>query len=174
MEGPPIKVSGAVFSSDRQYRYVLRRVWGDGPSRVCFVCLNPSIADEVIDDPTQRRLRKFAQDWGYDGYIMGNIFAYISTDPRSLKVIAEVGNPIGNPPALNDEYLRSMAKVGDLVVAAWGTWGKFWDRGEHVLKMLQEIKPVYHLGLNQDGSPKHPLYLKANSMPRLFIGKPTV
>lgn len=127
-----------------------------------FVGLNPSIADETKNDPTQRRCMRFAYDWGFSGYFMGNIFGLVSTNPDGLKTTAD---PIGLE---TSEYLQSMTRLSDLVVVCWGVHGSLLGRGEHMLKILQAIKLVYHLGLNQDGSPKHPLYLRADTKPSLY------
>jgi hypothetical protein len=51
----------------------------------------------------------------------------------------------------------------DLVIAAWGNHGK--KRGVFVAKEWPEIMC---LARNSDGSPKHPLYLKADLMPAPF------
>lgn len=59
--------STAVFSACRKYRYSLHRTW-DRENRKCmFIGLNPSIADEVVDDPTIRRCIRYAKEWGYGG-----------------------------------------------------------------------------------------------------------
>lgn len=54
---------GAVI--DGVYRYCLWRRVGGSTSRVLFVMLNPSTADEVTDDPTIRRCAGFARRWGF-------------------------------------------------------------------------------------------------------------
>ena len=84
--------SDAKFSKDRIYRYALWRIWDDTLPKLLFIGLNPSTADEINDDPTMRRCIRFSKDLGYGGFIMGNIFAYRSTDPKKLKTI---NNPIG-------------------------------------------------------------------------------
>ena len=66
--------NGAVFSPDRIYRYVLYRVWDEAKPRVMFIGLNPSTADESVDDPTIRRCKRFAADWGYGGANYGKPF----------------------------------------------------------------------------------------------------
>jgi len=121
--------------------------------------LNPSIADELRDDPTQRRCRRFAYEWGYGGYVAGNIFAYVSRDPKKLM---NVGDPVG---IKNDYYLTTMHKASALTVIAWGRFGNLMGRGAAVLNMLEAIKPVMSLGICKNGNPKHPLYLKANLKP---------
>ena len=75
----------AVFSTCRKYRYSLTRSWNLTENYVLFIGLNPSIADETIDDPTLTRCINFAKDWGYSGLIMVNLFAYMSTYPIELK-----------------------------------------------------------------------------------------
>lgn len=155
-----IEGNGAKFSDDRIYRYALWRVWNPSRPRLLFIMLNPSIANEVVDDPTQRRCRRYTREWGYGGYMAGNIFAYVSTEPKKLKI---VGDPIGPE---NDSYLKRMHADCALTVAAWGRWGNLKGRGRAVLKMLQETKSVMSLGTNGDGTPKHPLYLKADLKPR--------
>ena len=66
--------SDAYFSKDRIYRYALWRIWNHNLPKVVFIGLNPSTADEIEDDPTIRRCMSYADNWGYGGYIMGNIF----------------------------------------------------------------------------------------------------
>ena len=151
--------TGAIFSSDRKYRYVLWRIWNSERPKVLFIMLNPSIADEVRDDPTQRRCRRYAQRWGFGGYYVGNIFAIVSTDPRRLK---EVDDPVGTE---NNSYLQKLHTESASTVIAWGTWGNLHGRNIEVLSLLKKIKPVKCLGLCMDGNPKHPLYLKVGLVP---------
>jgi len=35
-----------------------------------FIGLNPSTANEEVDDPTIRRCVNYAKDWGYGGFMM--------------------------------------------------------------------------------------------------------
>ena len=83
----------AIFSDCRKYRYVLSRTWNDKKKTILFIGLNPSTADEKIDDPTIRRCINYAQNWGYGSLLMVNLFAYRATIPTELK---NVKNPIGN------------------------------------------------------------------------------
>ena len=60
-----------IFSPCRRYRYTLWREWTLpieqwDPSRYAvFIGLNPSTADELVNDPTIRRCIDFANRWGY-------------------------------------------------------------------------------------------------------------
>ena len=62
-------LSSAEFSACRQYRYSLSRIWDPLFPAIAFVALNPSTADENVDDATVRRCIGFAKTWKYGGLI---------------------------------------------------------------------------------------------------------
>ena len=92
---------------------------------------------------------------------MTNIFAFRATDPRDMK---NQEDPVGPD---NDKWLLSVYKDAGLVVAAWGTHGSFLDRDRDVMSLLGRLEC---LGVNQDGSPKHPLYLSKKTKLRIYEG----
>ena len=151
-----MEVIGTEFSRDRVYRYTLTRHFTsllDERRRYCmFIGLNPSTADERVNDPTVRRCIDYAQRWGFDALLMTNLFAYRATLPRDMKAAAE---PVG---ADNDLWLVRAARASELIVCAWGRHGRFQNRGKHVVKLLGEFR-LMHFGKNNDGTPKHPLYM---------------
>ena len=69
----------AIISECEQYRYELRRIWQPKKGLVCWVMLNPSIADANIDDPTIRRCIGYTAKWGYGGRVVVNLFALRAT-----------------------------------------------------------------------------------------------
>jgi hypothetical protein len=143
----------ATFSSDGSYRYTLGRNWDESLPILVWVLLNPSTADADIDDQTIRKCMEFARRWGYGGITVVNLFAYRSTNPDALY---EVDEPIG---AENDSTITAACRGRD-VVCGWGTNGGLHQRAAHVLRLLRSIgvEPKC-LHVNDDGSPKHPLYL---------------
>ncbi len=143
----------AILSDDGRYRYSLSREWGTG-GPVVFVGLNPSTADDQVDDPTIRRMMGFARDWGFPGIMVVNLFAVRMTNPASL---VGAPDPIG---PRNDDVLRSIDQVADLVVVCWGNHGTFEERCDEVAKLLP---PAKCFGLTAIGQPKHPLYLAADT-----------
>jgi hypothetical protein len=156
--------SDAQFSPCRTWRYTLTRRWADFGT-VNFIGLNPSTADESNLDPTCRRCVGFAQAWGFGTYVMTNLFAYRSTDPKGLLA---ADDPVGPD---NDVAIRRVAKQSSLVVAAWGVHGAWNDRGVQVAKMLHGIGvAVFCLGVTKAGHPRHPLYLPKNVKPQLYGG----
>ena len=141
----------ASFSSCRTYRYSLSRIWDKQKKFVLFIGLNPSTADEEVDDPTIRRCSGYAQKWGYGGFIMVNLFAYRTTLPSNLK---KVKYPVGKD---NDKYIVKLSKKADITVAAWGNNGNLYSRDKQILNLVPNLKC---LKVNKSGQPAHPLYLK--------------
>lgn len=142
----------AGISDDGVYRYWLSRRLSMGDRAVLFVGLNPSTADATQDDPTIRRCVGFARQWGFDWLLMGNIYAYRSTDP---KVLPSIDDPVGPE---NHAALTWMSDRAELIVAAWGK-NKLNPPGRWLARAILHHPQVRCLGRNQDGTPKHPLYL---------------
>lgn len=144
---------GAIFSDDRKYRYALWRKWDESKPFIMFIGLNPSTASENMDDPTIRRVKRFAKDWGYGGVYMMNLFAVVSSNP---KVLLTCDNPIGD----NNEYLKKVKLDCKDVLFAWGNFKEAEKRAKEVSDMFPQ---AVCLGLNKNGTPKHPLYISANT-----------
>ena len=147
--------TSAVLSHCRQYRYALTRKWADGPQAL-FVMLNPSTADESVDDPTIGRCIAFAKSWGFGSLSVGNLFALRTPDPGQLM---RHSSPIGDK---NDQWLQRLQETASLTVAAWGNSGRFHNRGAAVAQILS--KP-HTLGLTKLGEPRHPLYVHSATKP---------
>jgi hypothetical protein len=143
----------AVFNADRTHRYLLIRRWAPGGKILTWVMLNPSTADAFTDDPTIGRCIGYATDWGYSAIVVVNLFSLRSSSPAALY---RHDNPVGDR---NDEFLLDVCKPGWLTIAAWGAHGSLHHRAADVVAMLAEAGvELSCLGLNADGSPKHPLY----------------
>ena len=140
----------ATFSSCRKYRYSLSRIWDKKKKYVLFIGLNPSTADEEVDDPTIRRCINYAKNWGYGGFMMVNLFAYRTTLASNLK---KVKYPVGIE---NDQYIVTLSKKADITVAAWGNNGNFYSRDKQVLSLVSNLMC---LKINKSGQSAHPLYL---------------
>lgn len=147
--------SGATFSPDRKYRYALWRQWIQSQPYALFIGLNPSTANEHDDDPTIRRCKRFARDWGYGALCMANLFALRATAPKDM---LSGESPIGTD---NDRWLRDLAKSAGIIVCAWGTNGSHLGRDEYVRNLLADYE-LKCLGVTKHGHPRHPLYVKAS------------
>ncbi|MDP7729528.1 DUF1643 domain-containing protein [Mycobacterium sp. TY813] len=156
--------SGAVISPCGTYQYRLWRRWDHTKPMIGWVMLNPSTADANTDDPTIRRCKGFARDWGFGGIIVRNLFALRSTAPAALDTHPE---PIG---PRNDAELTGCSEQ-NVTVMAWGTFAPR-KRASAVARLLWDIyaqRPgsgrLAVLGWTASHMPRHPLYVPAATQP---------
>ena len=152
--------ASAVISKCGRYRYELWRIWDASGPLLEFVMLNPSTADGSIDDNTIRRCIAFAKAWGYGGIVVRNLYALRATNPEVL--LNYSGDSYG---PRNDEFLGN--HVADCTVVAWGAHAATLSpEAVATIRTLQLCRPqLFCLGTNQNGSPKHPLYVPADRTP---------
>lgn len=154
--------NGAAFSECRKYRYALWRIWDESKPLVMFIGLNPSTADESETDPTITRVINFAKDWGFGGVYMMNLFCYVTSKPEELPIQDEHDNRVA------DIWLQHVKKSCSKIIFAWGNFKVAVKRSVEVIKIFPE---AYALIINKNGSPRHPLYIKANVEPQLYVVK---
>lgn len=152
-----------------RYRYTLTRdltgwYWDDPQGQgidatMCWVMLNPSTADDVLDDQTIRQVMSFTYKARYTRLIVVNLFAARATQPAELLTMDD---PVGPDNHLVVE--RAMTDSAR-VVFAWGAW---YSANDH--KMGRAAPAVENLagrmghrplclGKTKNGSPKHPCRL---------------
>jgi hypothetical protein len=152
--------NGAEFSPCRKYRYALWRIWDESKPLVMFIGLNPSTANEVKTDPTITRVRAFAERWGCGGFYMMNLFALVSPYPKDL---ARSDDPVGD----NDGWLERIAPKCARIIFAWGNFHETKMREDKIIAMFPHAEALI---INQNGSPRHPLYVPGDVEPVKFIG----
>jgi hypothetical protein len=90
---------------------------------------------------------------------MMNCFPFVSTDPKQLYDCS------GS--VLNQGWLLEISKKCHDVVFAWGNFEVVQKLGvDYILSNL--FPNAKALQLNANGSPKHPLYVKADIVPVIF------
>ena len=140
----------AKFSKDKKHRYKLSRHWDLSKSDILFIMLNPSIANENIDDPTIKRLINFTKKFNYGGFFVANLFTYITPYSKTLDTSSGLTK-------LNLKTIKNFVNKAEEVVYAWG----------NSIKEPEELKNLVEnpkcFGRNLNGTPKHPLYLPSNS-----------
>lgn len=162
--------SGAVVSPCGRYRYRLwRRVVSHHAHHVkdriaLFVMLNPSTADGLLDDPTIRRCVGFAAREGCGWLHVVNLYAYRATNPAELALAADPVGPEAG--AALGAALREAVESGGLVIAAWGAHSA--PRTIDLAARFSVLADVYNaqlhcLGTTKNGSPRHPLYVRADA-----------
>jgi hypothetical protein len=145
--------------NSNQYRYILNRTWDKTKPKIAFIGLNPSTADERIDDNTVRKCITVARRDGFGEMTMLNIYAYRSTDPSVLKTHPQ---PTGD---LNDKHIFAECQGASKIVVAWGSHVPD-DRHQSLLKLLDGFT-LWCFAKNKDGKPKHPLYV-SNQAPLIL------
>lgn len=153
--------SSATFSKCKKYRYVLSREWDRKKAKCLFIMLNPSTADEKINDPTIRRCIRFAKDLGFGSLNVVNLFSYRATSPNELKAAQE---PIGK---YTNKHILQEAKKASTIICAWGNHGSFQERNKAVSELLHKYD-LFLLKQSLSGEPAHPLYLKKDLKPQKF------
>lgn len=148
----------AHFSPCGRYRHWLSRRWGKG-GYALWIGMNPSTATAHVDDPTIRREIEFTKRLGLGAYFKANVMDYSATNPRDLIRIAA---PCSKR---NLEEILRLVKGAELVILAYGSIDKRLGNYRADVEALlgQNCAEIWCLGINKDGSPKHPLYVRANA-----------
>lgn len=153
----------AFLSEDRIFRYWLLRIRDTRLPVAVVFGINPSIADEYIDDPTIRKDIRFAARNGCGGLLKLNVGAYRATDPRAWRKAIDPYGPLNTPRHLR-EYTKQFN--AELFVAAWGKNGNF--ARDHCARIQSEFPELMCLGRNSDGTPRHTLLLPYSTPLEVF------
>lgn len=148
----------AIISPCGLYRYRLEREVQTEGKVFAFFGINPSTADASLDDATVRKWRGFTLRNGGRRFIVGNIFAFRSTDPKAL---SKQDDPFG-PEWL--DHMKTIIADADVLVPCWGSLSKMpRDLRGAPAQLLSTLsrsgKPILHFGITSCGQPKHPLML---------------
>lgn len=163
-------MSNAIFSECRRYRYFLRRPIPqdyNGYRSCVFIMLNPSTADEQVDDPTIRRCIGYARSWKCTDLIVVNLFPFRATDPKELAWQPPVPEATEwrNEQAISEAFYRG----GDFV-AAWGANPIAQERAERFMNKWGSGHNIMCLGKTKSGAPRHPLYVPAATQLEAYRG----
>lgn len=152
--------SGAIISDDLHYRYALWRVWNVRKPLLAVIMSNPSTANSSENDNTIEKVIKLATCHGYGGFIVGNLCAYRTPDPKELKGLGGEAFGKHNLQVIND----MLKKTAPVVLCAWGSTAPK-DVVDYALPKIEAMlerrkKKLHCLHINADGNPKHPLYCR--------------
>ena len=154
----------AEISECENYRYSLTREWDKDKGKVLFIMLNPSTACDESNDLTTIRCINYAKRWGYGGITIGNLYPYRAKRPKHLnKWIKEYKYNSKFHKSYNQGRVRTLMASAGLVVCAWGNHQG--EPPEWLIDASKELnKPLHHLELCKDGTPKHPLGNLSNDL----------
>lgn len=150
-------------SENNRSRYILGEK-GENP----LVCIgvNPSTAKPGLLDNTMRVVKSRAIAFGYDSWLMINLYPQRSTDPNNLHKRINLDIHRENLQIIKDV-------VGDNHYDIWAAWGALIDKRPYLKRCLKDIKQtigesskIFTIGNKSlKGHPHHPLYLK-NNLPK--------
>lgn len=138
------------------------------------IAINPSVACAEFDDNTSANVIEFARRAGANGAVMLNVTPQITTYP------SELGTRL-MPDGTDDLQWATLKDALDLrsvhVVAAWGKrqrqLASWTDRVARIRRMAEAANvDLMCLGMNGDGSPRHPSRLAYETPIVPWRGKP--
>lgn len=160
--------AGAIFNPARTHRFRLWREWDPSKARLAWLMANPSTADEAKLDPTLRRCEGFALAWGFGGFEVFNVATFRTPYPDALVEAHREGVDVFERDRRDTEIAAVAPLVGRAVVA-WGAIPLVRDEGPSVARVLALAGvDVVALGRTKDGHPRHPLYMRRDTVPEAW------
>lgn len=147
-------LGSAVFRGDQdQHRIRLER-WWDTPTApfALWIGMNPSGADDQVDDLTVRKECNWTRILGLGRYVKANVGSYRWTESVTLSLKRE---PLVH--ADNLPEIRALAAAAELIVLSVGKPPDvLLSAARSTFRALkQDGRKVRCLGVTQDGWPKH-------------------
>jgi len=141
-----------LFSNEKKCRFSLERIWDSNKKQALVIGINPSFADQKLDDPTVSKLITLCRYNDFGGFILLNLFPFISTQPIALdRTVGLKKNRI---------LLENFVSKSESIICIWGnTLGQMPETYNFL-----NAHNLLCFGTNKNGSPKHPLYLKGDTL----------
>lgn len=145
----------AIFSEDKQHRYLLKKTWDKTKQIVTVITMYPHYDGVLnIDLTTQLIINKVTEKEEYGAVNFVNLYSNIET-PINLKHLKNSNNKH------TDIHLMKAVKEADIVILAWGAYGKkakVEGRVKEVLGMLETSNKKVSILINpQTNEMMHPL-----------------
>nr|WP_298685299.1 DUF1643 domain-containing protein [uncultured Dongia sp.] len=149
----------ATFSDDGDLRWTLTRSFllaANGGKGLMWIGGNPAKAGADSDDMTSMRWDHFTKAWGYSRYLGMNPIPKISSTPDDARAWL-MGGGIEVDAAIehNLSLIEALAPDYDMHVVCWGNIVQNDWLLDRVIKAIN--RPLFCLGTNSDGSPRHPM-----------------
>ncbi len=163
IDGNPTR---ALFSVNRQYRYLLELIWDETLPTLMFIMAHPSTATEMRLDHTLRicrnRAKKHHQNFGGTNFgrvCVTNLFAFVQ---QSTEHYERVNNQTGS---YNERTILDYASLPDTTtVCAWGNGSKgkvderYLPQAMRIKNRLRQAGVTLHYFYEIGGRlPKHPI-----------------
>lgn len=152
--------------NDAEKRFILAK---PGLNNLVCICLNPSTANESKLDATSRNIERIAQQNGFDGWALVNLYPQRATYPIDLHKQKDSKLFKDNIDAI-DAYFLKNAKSTKNVMLAWGNLITSTEEGyleESAFYIYQRLKKhnvnFWSIALTKFNHPIHPAPPSLNS-----------
>ena len=149
----------AVFDSDKNHRFLLRRTWNKDAPMAMVITINPNASTNLIFDcTTQYTMNNIARLGNYGGVTMVNLYSRLTN-----KLDFKNNSPGELNHKDNDEYILKAASEAEVIIIAYGKGIEsnkhITERAAEVIKLLEPHKNKMKLisdGKSMIGA--HPLH----------------
>ena len=146
------------YGKDNRERYTLGET---GAKTLVCIGINPSTATPEKLDNTLTVVKSRALSYGYDSWIMLNVYPQRATDPNKLHKNIHLDSHRKNLEEIEKLFSRGTYDI-------WAAWGTLIKKRKYLVRCLKDIvitigdnAPWYSVGAkSKNGHPHHPLYLK--------------
>lgn len=153
-----------IFDETYNHRFKLICSWDEESPRCLFIMLNPSTADMKECDRTLDKCIKIARNNDFGSLAVVNLFSLRTPEPNVL-----LQSKVKTLPK-NLENVKIAIDEADMIIAAWGEKGAWFNATYPVLKYLEDNnRDIYYLEANRYGFPMHPLFLKGNTSIKKYL-----
>lgn len=167
-----MNINQTILSNCRSYRYILYRKnpLSSSNKSIVFVMINPSTADENINDATIKKCLKIAEHHDCEHIYVVNLIPYRSKDVNEVE---EFINSLSNESLTkmnqdNWNYINGILEQNkdSIIICGWGKYDKVNGTYHQAYQFYQKYKNfnLKCLKVNKDESPKHPLFVKSTSV----------
>lgn len=156
-----ILATEAIFSDDKQHRYLLKKIWDSDKQTVTIITMYPHYEGVLnIDLTTQLVMNKISEMDESGSINFVNLYSNITT-PINIKHLENSHDKH------TDIQIMKAVKESDEVILAWGAYAKKASVESRVNEVLEMLKPhkkkVKRLINPQTNEIIHPLNPKARS-----------
>ena len=147
-------------NNDIKKRFLLGK---SGEKELLAIGLNPSIANESSLDPTSRNIQTIANNNGFDGWWLVNLYPLRTSNPKKLPKIADKELMMKNQKFIEKLIIDPKYNICK-VLCCWGNNIEnhlYLEEQARIIKNKID-KQLYSIGKTMNGNPYHPAPMTVN------------
>jgi len=147
-------------NNDIKKRFLLGK---SGEKELLAIGLNPSTANESSLDPTSRNIQTIANNNGFDGWWLVNLYPLRTSNPKKLPKIADKELMIKNQKFIKKLIIDPKYNICK-VLCCWGNNIEnhlYLEEQARIIKNKID-KQLYSIGKTMNGNPYHPAPMTVN------------